>query len=49
MIVVDEQEPAPRQGDVLRSGTGGTATTSKTKFTKDPVTSVTLDTGRRGD
>jgi hypothetical protein len=41
-VVVDALRPTPLQAAALKSGTGGTATTFKSKFSKDPVTTVTL-------
>ena len=41
-VVVDAMQPQPLQALALKSGTGGTATTFKSKFKKNPVTTVTL-------
>jgi hypothetical protein len=41
-VVVDAVRPQPLQAAMLKSGTGGTATTFKSKFSKKGVTSVAL-------
>jgi hypothetical protein len=41
-VLVDALQPQPLQALALKSGTGGTATTFKSKFKKNAVTSVAL-------